>query len=341
MNVKVSIIVPIYNTEKYIDRAMNSILNQTLKEIEIVLVDDESPDKCPQICDEYAKKDSRIKVIHKKNEGLGYARNSGLNLATGEYVMFLDSDDHIKLDACEKLYNIACEHNADVVAGGFITEVKKGTWVEYRKKEIEKYKDKEIKEYILDMIASAPKIKAERLHPVSVCLLCIKKKIIDDNNLKFKSEREVASEDTLFKINLLNCIKVLVETPYNFYYYHLNGNSLTHTFKMQDFERLYPLRNNLIKYTGNDNRAIQRINRFIISDVRMQILRLVTSDRKDKIKVLKLMVNDNIWNELKSYDSKNFSIYPRLFYKLCLSKKTYLLYILSLVISFIKKYYKR
>jgi len=93
---KVSVIVPIYNVEKYFERCMRSLLNQTLKEIEIILVDDESPDNCPAMCDEYAGTDNRVKVIHKKNEGLGFARNSGLEIATGEYVAFVDSDDFVK-----------------------------------------------------------------------------------------------------------------------------------------------------------------------------------------------------------------------------------------------------
>ena len=92
---KVSIIVPIYNVERFLDRCMDSLLNQTLKDIEIIMVDDGSPDNCPQMCDEYAKNDSRVKVIHKKNAGLGMARNSGLEIATGEYVAFVDSDDYV------------------------------------------------------------------------------------------------------------------------------------------------------------------------------------------------------------------------------------------------------
>lgn len=92
-DIKVSIIVPIYNVEKYLCRCMDSLLNQTLKDIEIIMVDDGSPDNCPQMCDEYAKKDSRVKVIHKKNAGLGEARNSGLKIISGKFVAFVDSDD--------------------------------------------------------------------------------------------------------------------------------------------------------------------------------------------------------------------------------------------------------
>ena len=111
----ISIIVPIYNVERYFRRCMNSLLNQTLQDIEIILVDDESPDNCPEICEEYAAKDSRIKVIHKKNAGLGFARNSGLKLATGEYVAFVDSDDYVDLTMYEKLYLTAKEFSLPTI----------------------------------------------------------------------------------------------------------------------------------------------------------------------------------------------------------------------------------
>ena len=100
---KITIIIPVYNVEKYIDRCIESIIRQTYRNLEIILVDDGSPDHCPQICDEYAKKDNRIKVVHKKNEGQGLARNDALNIASGDYVTFVDSDDFLAIDAIEKL----------------------------------------------------------------------------------------------------------------------------------------------------------------------------------------------------------------------------------------------
>lgn len=98
----ISIIVPIYNVEKWINRCVESLVNQTYKNIEILLIDDGSPDRCPQICDEWKEKDSRVVVVHKKNGGLSDARNCGLKLAKGEYVFFVDSDDYLNLDSVEK-----------------------------------------------------------------------------------------------------------------------------------------------------------------------------------------------------------------------------------------------
>ena len=102
MDKLISVIVPIYNVEKYLTKCIESIINQTYKNLEIILVDDGSPDKSPIICDEYAKKDNRIKVIHKKNGGLSDARNYGMSLATGEYISFIDSDDYIDEEMYEK-----------------------------------------------------------------------------------------------------------------------------------------------------------------------------------------------------------------------------------------------
>ena len=101
----ISVIVPVYKVEQYLDECVQSIINQTYKNLEIILVDDGSPDRCPEMCDEYARQDSRIKVIHKPNGGLSSARNAGIDIARGEYIGFVDSDDYIAHDMYEKLYN--------------------------------------------------------------------------------------------------------------------------------------------------------------------------------------------------------------------------------------------
>ena len=114
-DIRVSIIVPVYNVEEYIIQCLDSVVNQTLKEIEIICVNDGSTDGSLQILEKYAAKDERIKIVTKKNAGLGAARNTGLKLANGEYVGFVDSDDWIELDTYEKLYNNAVSNNSDIV----------------------------------------------------------------------------------------------------------------------------------------------------------------------------------------------------------------------------------
>ena len=112
---KISIIIPVYNVEKYLKRCVESLTNQTLKDIEIILVDDESTDSSPIICDELAKQDARIKVIHKKNEGAGLSRNVALKIAEGEYIGFVDSDDFVAEDMFESLLNTAEKYGSDLV----------------------------------------------------------------------------------------------------------------------------------------------------------------------------------------------------------------------------------
>ncbi len=115
----VSIIVPIYKVEPYLRRCLDSIVNQTYTNLEIILVDDGSPDGCPQICDEYAVKDNRVVVIHKENGGLSDARNAGLDICKGEYIFFIDSDDFISKQAILTLYKACIEQNADIAIGNY------------------------------------------------------------------------------------------------------------------------------------------------------------------------------------------------------------------------------
>lgn len=128
-NPLVSVIIPIYNVEEYLDECVRSVIAQSYRNLEIILVDDESPDNCPEMCDNYAKKDNRVYVIHKKNAGLGAARNTGMDLAHGEYIIFLDSDDYWSKNTIEILVNEAEEKNLQVImfaAEPFLDGIEKG-----------------------------------------------------------------------------------------------------------------------------------------------------------------------------------------------------------------------
>ena len=111
----ISVIVPVYKAEKFLDRCVSSILNQTYKDLELILVDDGSPDGCPEMCDRYALADPRVKVIHKKNGGVSTARNAGLEAATGDYIAFVDSDDWIEPEMYQTMMEAAMDHDCDVV----------------------------------------------------------------------------------------------------------------------------------------------------------------------------------------------------------------------------------
>lgn len=117
---EISIIVPVYNVEKYLDKCVNSILNQTFQDFELILVDDGSPDNCGEMCDDYAARDKRVTVIHQVNGGLSAARNAGIEIAKGRYLGFVDSDDYIAEDMYELLYNNLKNEDADLATVGFL-----------------------------------------------------------------------------------------------------------------------------------------------------------------------------------------------------------------------------
>lgn len=118
-NPLITVVVPIYKVEAYLDECVQSILKQTYSNLEIILVDDGSPDRCGEMCDVYAEKDARVKVIHQKNKGLSGARNSAIDIATGEYITFVDSDDYLKEDMVEVLYHEVLQYDAEIATAAF------------------------------------------------------------------------------------------------------------------------------------------------------------------------------------------------------------------------------
>lgn len=146
----VSMIIPVYGVEAYIVECLESVLNQTYSNLEVILIDDESPDNCPQICDEFAKKDTRIKVIHQKNGGAANARNHGLDIASGEYICFIDSDDKIENDYVERLLDNVREQNADIAVCAF-KQWYQNKLEDYTEKEKKIYSGKDyIRKFLLD-----------------------------------------------------------------------------------------------------------------------------------------------------------------------------------------------
>ncbi|MCW3786648.1 glycosyltransferase [Plebeiibacterium sediminum] len=322
----VSIIVPIYKVESYLDRCIQSLVNQTLKDIEIILVDDESPDNCPEMCDEYAKHEQRIKVIHKKNGGLGFARNSGLEIATGKYVAFVDSDDYVDLNMYYTLYNEAEKFHYDVVYCGFVKEISTNKFVNIsdynEKKEINN--NKEIIQTALDFIASAPKVKAERLHDMSVWHSIYKREIIQYNNIRFYSEREVASEDIAFQVQFLLNSNQACFLPNNLYHYCYNEVSLTKTFirdKYKCFFYLYEILRDLTKDIDSDSK---RSIRFLLGYTRTYVIRDVVDKAPysliEKFSLIKEVLNSIIWKDIKNGYKTNDLPFPQSLISYCILK---------------------
>lgn len=326
--VKVSIILPIYNVEKYLDRCMNSLLNQTLRDIEIIMVDDGSPDNCPRMCDDYAKNDNRVKVIHKQNAGLGFARNSGLEIATGEYVAFVDSDDYVGVNLYKTLYEKAEKCKCDAVFCGFRTEVKPNKWIYSDEVKADAvWNGSEVRCFMLDMIASAAGVKAERLFQMSVWHSIYKRSIIEENHLSFVSEREVASEDIPFQIDYLSKANTVAYIKETFYSYCLNGTSLTATLKPEKYARYKQLRACLLS-KSTDAEYVSRVNRLFIGYTRSHLYDIINSTWKHKVAMIKEIQSDDIWKEIRlGYSPANLPFVSKSIYILLLSSSAWLLYL--------------
>lgn len=315
---KVSIIVPVYNVEKYLKRCIDSLLNQTLKNIEIILVNDDSPDNCPGICDEYSRRDGRIKVIHKKNEGLGLARNSGINMATGEYVAFVDSDDYIASDMYEKLVVKSTEDNYDIVSCGFYNINEKHTEKMFLFNTI--FTDNTISEYLADMIASDVSVSLERKYSMSVWHSIYKKEILDKFNIRFASEREILSEDILFNITYISKCRKIALIPYALYFHCVDDdiNSLTKKFQQSKINALFLLNEKLKQFARMKDLAIPeiRIMRFFIGYSRAMLRSIVLSNlsiQEKKILCCEIY-NYKDWNDIWiQYPIRTLPVYHRLF----------------------------
>lgn len=335
---KVSIIVPIYNVEKYLDRCMDSLLNQTLKDIEIIMVDDGSPDNCPQMCDEYAKKDSRVKVVHKKNGGLGFARNSGLDIANGEYVAFVDSDDYVGLDMYKTLYDRAEADKCDAVFCGFRTEVRENRWLYSDEVDADKlWKGNEVQQFMLDMIASGAGIKAERLYQMSVWHSIYKRSLIEEKHIRFVSEREVASEDIPFQVDFLSKANIVAYVSNTYYSYCLNGTSLTATLKPEKYDRYKLLRACLLS-KSIDAEYVSRVNRLFIGYTRSYLYDIINSTWKNKMDMIKQIQSDNIWIAVgRSYSPTNLPFVSKSIYQFILSSSAWALYLWMYLIVAVRK----
>jgi len=241
---KVSIIVPVYKAEDYLQRCVNSLTNQTLTDIEIILVDDGSPGISPRLCDEMAQKDNRIKVIHKENGGAGYARNSGLKIAKGKYIGFVDSDDFVEKDMYEVMYTTLEKYDSDLVMTGIIQEDgcvfgKEGDCEikTFFKEDTHFETFEELKGLRLGIIGSLPGEAEDSRYGMSVWKNLFKREIIEKNNLTFQSERQMLSEDALFMVDYIASVKKATGINRAFYHYCRNGDSISKSYKKDRFEK--------------------------------------------------------------------------------------------------------
>lgn len=212
----ISIIIPVYNVERYIRECLDSIINQTFSDFEVLLIDDGSPDKSGDICDEYAAKDPRFKVFHKPNGGVSSARNLGLENAQGEWITFVDADDVLYDDCLEKCYRLAKADNLDLLQFKFDREINKRNPQNNITSEV---------------LSSADFLNIRH----NVCAACsfIKTSIIRDNSIRFNTNIKLA-EDQLFILHAIKNSNRIKITNDVLYYYRPNEQSATRTSKVEE-----------------------------------------------------------------------------------------------------------
>lgn len=236
MKPDVSIIVPMYNVEAYLPKCVDSILNQTYRNIEVILVDDESPDRCGEMAEAYKEKDQRVKVIHQKNKWLGGARNSGLKIAQGTYILFVDSDDYIRPDMCEKLLAYIEEHDVDMVFFDMYHVDRQGNIVSTSSSPIGPgvvYQGPPGRSVLYDLII--------RTHAVnSACQKCYRRTLLTDNNLFFDEKIRYA-EDYEFCLRLFPKVESYVHLNQPLYYYVQNDESIMNKADPLIMEKLVAL----------------------------------------------------------------------------------------------------
>lgn len=342
--VKLSVIIPIYNVDKYLECCLQSITNQSLNDIEIILVDDASSDTSPEICDKFAQADKRIQVIHKDiNEGLGFARNTGLRKASGDFVTFVDSDDFIDRQALEHLYNLIGQYDLDVIYYAYsrFRNPLDSLSVSYTDK-VDLFTEHAIMRLMLDLIGSDPAADFDRRIQCSSCTAIYRREIIVNNDLYFHSERELISEDLIFNLDFLSQSKRVGYNNSILYHYRLNPISITTTLRRDRVEKNYKLYNYILSKISDwgleTDAALERANRFFIGSSRSAIYHYMSSSvALDKDDWLYMQLDKQIWRELyDKYRWKSLPLYPKLFFLACVKKNVIMIKLLCNLKSIIK-----
>jgi len=320
----VSIIVPIYKVEPYLEKCLNTLTNQTYQNIEIVLVDDGSPDNCPKICDEWAEKDKRIKVIHKQNGGLMAAWMDGVKVATGKYVQFTDSDDYIELNTIEKLYNSIKENDADLAMCGY-------NWV-FGKKCIKKpclkgeilgnYEGEELEKLKQELVKkinySIPLYRWNRLFKREMLL----------NNFKYCDTRVVLGEDCCITLACFLDSKKVNIIPDHLYNYIQRKSSIVRQYNKNMLEKSIILTSKIEELLKDKNYYNEETMIFEKS----RMLYIITKNylntkinRKQKKEIYKELLTTNYALDVKDHKKEKYLPKPyRLFLKVFFTKSYFL-----------------
>lgn len=241
MEVKISIIIPVYNVEKFLAQCVNSVIVQSYKNLEIILVDDGSPDKSPQICDDFAKRDSRIRVVHKTNGGLSSARNAGIKMATGDYLLFLDSDDYWdSSDAMKECAEICSQHHPDVIMFGYKKFYQVESRTEVRGISVPDFN----KVYDIDNLLHAD------VFTTSACNKCVSRHLFTEYHLDFVENQ--LSEDIEYCIKIIKYADrfMVIDNPF-YIYRQQNATSISSNIGVKNLRDIAEV---LVKYSDESKK---------------------------------------------------------------------------------------
>lgn len=311
----ISVIVPVYKVEKYLPKCIESIINQTHKNIEIILVDDGSPDNCGKICDEYAQRDERIKVVHKENGGLSSARNAGLDIVTGKYISFIDSDDYIAENFIDYMYSVLKKENVDVVQ------------CNYTRNELTNISEVNEEILVISSEKAIENLNSAELHGkyVIVCNKLYKYSIY--KNLRFPIGK--VNEDVYVTYLALDRANKVAIISAELYFYRITPSSIMEkTFSIKRYDALEGYENEINYFKKKSNVSLYKtaavIYQKILKEYYLNTQKYVEEDKQQNLKMLTKKSRKNLPVVL-SYSGINlrnkmkyilFCFWPALYYKL-------------------------
>lgn len=349
MESKISIIVPVYNVEKYLCQCLDSIINQTYKNLEIILVNDGSKDNSPIICDEYAKKDKRIKVVHQNNKGVSSARNKGIELSTGDYIMFVDSDDWIDKDTCLTTSKMALEYSADVVLWTYVREYENESKeknifndniIIFNKQDVKKQLHRRMIG-IIEKELNSPQ-NSDALVPIWCKLY--KSYLIKNREIKFVDLKDIGtSEDALFNLLVFEDVeKALYINKHLYHYRKENLSSVTTKYKPHLYDQWNTLFTIIEKYISSNKMGtdyyIALDNRVSLSIIGLGLNVLNSEEcHFKKINQVKKIINSSRYKKAcKSLQIKHLPIHWKFFFIFAILGNATCVYLMLLTIKKLK-----
>ncbi len=342
---KVSIIIPVYNVEKYLPKCLESVIGQTYADLEIICIDDGTPDRSAAVILSYAEKDGRIRLISQKNQGLSGARNTGVNAATGKYIVFLDGDDWIDPETIETAVNKAKENSSDVVMWSYIREFpNKSTEKKLFNLDSDKVFDENGCHKLHRRMAglygeeTADPSNADSL--VTAWGKLYKSDIIKENGLEFVDTKLIGTEDALFNLEYFGYVHraAFINQPFN-HYRKDNDISLTRSYKSKLFSQwngLYDRMENYLKRTKlPDEFSVALNNRICFSMIGLGLTEMLNPNgHVARIKnIKKFLSTPRYKNAYKNLDMRYLPIHWKLFFTLCKRRMAVSVYILLIAMQ--------